>query len=94
MTEPSSPESHELAFQIQIDRHHYTVHERELTGEQLRRVPTPPIPEDRDLYEVVPGEEDRLIKDDQEVAMRDGLRFFTAPRHINPGRRAPGLPVS
>jgi hypothetical protein len=85
MTDAVSQEAHRPEFHIQIDRRHYEVHERELTGEQLRHVPTPPVPEDRDLYEVVPGEEDRLVRNDQRVTMRDGLRFFTAPRHINPG---------
>ncbi len=75
----------EPEFHIQIDRHEYTVHFQEMTGEQLRHVPPTPIPQDRDLYEVVPGEEDRQIQDDQTVTIRNGLRFFTAPRHINPG---------
>ena len=75
------------SFQIQIDRVHYTVHQDDLTGEQLRHVPPVPIPADRDLYEVRPGEDDRLIGDADVVEIRDGLRFFTAPRHINPGSR-------
>jgi hypothetical protein len=75
----------EPSFRIQIDRVHYTVHAEKMTGEQLRHVPKPPIPADRDLYEVRPGEQDRLIGNDEEVHVRDGLRFFTAPHHINPG---------
>jgi hypothetical protein len=76
---------HPPSFQIQIDRVHYTVHEEEMTGAQLRLVPPSGIPADRDLWEVRPGEEDRLIGDTDVVKIRDGLRFFTAPRHINPG---------
>jgi len=72
-------------FQIQIDRVHYTVHEEEMTGAQLRLVPPPGIPADRDLWEVRPGEDDRPIAVTDVVKIRDGLRFFTAPRHINPG---------
>ena len=86
MTDKTSSESHEPESHIQIDRHHYTVHHKERTGLELRNLVTPPIPEDRDLWEVVPGEEDRLIKNDTVVTMRDGLRFFTAPKHINPGK--------
>ena len=85
MADEPTIEDREPEFHIQIDRHEYTVHLREMTGEQLRHVPPTPIPQDRDLYEVVPGEEDRQIQDDQTVTIRDGLRFFTAPRHINPG---------
>ena len=78
-------ERHEKAFRIQIDRVHYEVRQDHMTGEQIRRVPPTPIPPDRDLYEVRPGEDDRLIGDLDVVEIRDGLRFFTAPRHINPG---------
>lgn len=72
-------------FRIRIDRVDYTVTEEKLSGEQLREVPSPPIPKDRDLYLVVPGHEDRKVKEDDTVRMRDGLRFFTAPNTINPG---------
>jgi hypothetical protein len=72
-------------FVIKIDRPEYTVHHRELTGLQLRELPQPPIGPERDLFEVVPGGSDLKIGNDQEVKMRDGLRFFTAPAQINPG---------
>lgn len=85
MTDATPEEAHERDYRIQIDRTHYSVHQKEMTGAELRRVPTPPIPEDRDLYEVVPGQQDRLIEDTTVVEVRDGLRFFTAPHHINPG---------
>lgn len=78
------PEHHE--FHIQIDRVHYTVTMSVMTGAQLRQVPNPPIGPDRDLFEVVPGGTDRKIGDNDEVEIRDGKRFFTAPAQINPGR--------
>ena len=74
-------------FQIQIDRDHFTVTDSEMTGAQLRRLPTPPIGPERDLFEVVPGGTDLKIGDDQVVKLRNGLRFFTAPGHINPGSK-------
>jgi hypothetical protein len=76
---------HPAHFKIQIDRVHYTVTEPALTGAQLRALPSPPIPADRDLYEVRPGQDDPLIGDDTKVTMHNGLRFFTAPGQINPG---------
>jgi hypothetical protein len=76
---------HEHEFHIQIDREHFTVHQEEMTGAELRSLPTPPIPPDRDLFEVRPGEQDFLITDTTVVKIRDGRRFFTAPSHINPG---------
>jgi hypothetical protein len=72
---------------IQIDRVHYKVEAKELTGEQLRHVPPSPIPEDRDLFLVVPGGQDKKITDHEVVVLHDGMRFFTAPGHINPGYR-------
>jgi len=77
---------HGPEFHIQIDREHFTVQQRTLTGAQLRQLPTPPIGPDRDLFEVVPGQPDRKIENNQPVEMHDGLRFFTAPAQINPGR--------
>lgn len=73
-------------FQIQIDRTHYTVTLEKMTGAQLRNVPTPPVGADRDLFQVVPGGSDRKIGDEDVVDIRNGLRFFTAPSQINPGK--------
>jgi multiubiquitin len=80
---------HEHEFHIQIDRVHYTVTEEEMTGTGLRHLPAPPVGPDRDLFEVVPGGTDRKIEDNMEVEIKNGLRFFTAPAHINPGSYAP-----
>ena len=85
MQTPETTEKRPEEFQIQIDRNHYTVHQRFLTGEQIRHVPSPPIGPDRDLWEVVPGGPDLKIGNNDEVEMKNGLRFFTAPAQINPG---------
>jgi hypothetical protein len=74
-------------FQIQIDRMHYTVTKSPMTGAELRVVPATQIGSDRDLFEVVPGGSDRKIEDATSVEIRNGTRFFTAPAHINPGKR-------
>lgn len=73
-------------FQIRIDRDHFTVEQDALTGAELRALPTPPIGPERDLFEVVPGGSDKKIEGATSVEMRNGLRFFTAPAQINPGR--------
>jgi len=83
--EKKPPHDDHERFQIQIDRAHYTVTERRMTGQQLRKVPPTPIGPDRDLFEVVPGGSDRKIEDSTIVEIRNGLRFFTAPGQINPG---------
>jgi hypothetical protein len=77
---------HPQVFHIQIDREHYDVASAKMTGAQLRQVPPTPIPPQRDLFEVVPGHPDRKIENDDIVEIRNGLRFFTAPGTINPGR--------
>jgi len=73
-------------FKIKIDRDTYEVDKERMTGREIRLVPKPPIGDDRDLFEVVPGASDRKIEDTTIVEIKDGLRFFTAPRQINPGR--------
>ena len=87
-TGQAAPKPHE--FHIQIDRVHYTVTQAEMTGAQLRQVPPAPIGSGRDLFEVVPGQQDRKIEDATIVQIHDGQRFFTAPSQINPGARPQG----
>jgi hypothetical protein len=73
-------------FQVRIDRDHFTVTDDVLTGSQVRALPTPAVGPERDLFEVVPGGSDKKIEAQTQVEMRNGLRFFTAPAQINPGR--------
>jgi hypothetical protein len=86
MSDPMAPEAkHPPNLHIKIDRVEYTVHERAMTGSELRHVPSPPIGPERDLFEVVPGGSDRKLENDTVVEIHDGLRFISAPAHINPG---------
>lgn len=78
---------------VRVDRQDIEVspallHDGKLTGHQIRELATPPIGADRDLFEIVPGGSDRKIGDDDAVVIRDHLRFFSAPRNINPGTGA------
>jgi len=73
-------------FNIRIDREHFKVSAETLTGAQLRQLPNPAIGTDRDLFQVVPGGSDTKIEREDLVEIRDGLRFFTAPAQINPGK--------
>ena len=77
------PHVHEVV--IQIDRTPYKEVARDVSGAEIRRIPTPHIPADRDLFEVVPGAPDRKVLDDTIIHLREGQRFFTAPGQINPG---------
>ena len=71
-------------FRIQIDRAEYEVKKREMTGAEIRDLPKPAIGPDLELWEVVPSG-DRKIENEEKVEIRDGLRFYTVPAHINPG---------
>ena len=86
------------ALHIRVDRQDIKIspdllHDGTLTGQQIRELETPPIAPDRDLFQIVPGGSDRKIEDGDAVVIRDHLRFFSAPRNINPGT-AEGLALS
>jgi hypothetical protein len=70
---------------ILIDRKEYRAPSDEMTGEQIRQLSQPSIGPDRDLWQEVPAGHDRLISNDEEVELRNGTHFFTAPSTINPG---------
>jgi len=84
--EPERPEHRH--YEIKIDREHFTTEVNEMTGQQLRELPDPDIGPDRDLWEVVPGDDDVKVELDTVVEIRNGKRFFTAPGQINPGCRS------
>lgn len=71
---------------IHIDRKQFKVAEDELTGAQLRALPDPDIGPEFDLWLEVPGGEDQRVGGEDQVKLRNGMHFFTAPSVINPGR--------
>lgn len=75
-------------YKIQIDRAKYEVEKEVMTGAQLRKLPDPDIGPERDLFQIVPGEDDLKIELTDKVKVKNGLRFFTAPAHINPGNES------
>ena len=81
----NKPEPGPKEFQIQIDRTHYTVQKESMTGEELRNVPDEMLGVEVDLWEVVPGETDNKVENDEAVDIKNGMRFFTAPAQITPG---------
>lgn len=72
---------------IRIDRVVYEVTARKMTGTELRALPSPDVPADRDLWRDVPDKRDVKVQDEDVVRLHDGTRFFTAPGRINPGAR-------
>jgi len=71
---------------IYIDGTKYRPQRDELTGAQLRLVPSSPVSADRDLWLDIVDELDKLIEDDEVVVLENNMRFFTVPRVINPGQ--------
>lgn len=85
-TQPVEP----AALHIRLDRQDIEIsadllHDGTLTGRQIRELVEPPFGADRDLFEIVPGGSDRKIEDGDTVVILDHIRFFSAPRNINPG---------
>lgn len=70
---------------ILIDKKEYKAPEPVMTGAQLRALTKPPIDSEYDLFQIVPDGEDKPITDNEEVPLKNGDRFFSAPHNINPG---------
>lgn len=76
------------AITIQIDASQFRLTRREWTAEQLRNLPAPPLPPDRDLFLLRgSGEDDLLVHGNEPIRLEDGMRFFTVPATILAGRR-------
>jgi len=84
--EQNELENRPHVFKIKIDREHFEVAQKVMTGAELRSLPKPPIGPELDLFEVVPGGTDRKLANTDTVEIKNGMRFFTAPAQINPGR--------
>ena len=70
---------------ISIDGLMYRCDQTVLSAEDVRKIPHPPIESDRDLWLEEPGGVDRFLAQNDQIAMSNGLRFFTAPRSILAG---------
>lgn len=72
---------------IVIDEVQCRVAAGEIAGRDLRQATDAPVGSDRDLWREVPGDgPDELVEEEQIVVIEEGARFFTAARHITPGR--------
>lgn len=76
----------ERVLPIFIDETKYDAPSESMTGAQLRGLPQPPIPADRDLWLEVPGpRDDVLIRPEATYEIKPGSKYYTAPSTINPG---------
>lgn len=77
---------HGHGYPITIDDRHYKVEELEMEGSELRALPEPDVPGDRDLWLEVPGPgDDVLVRPEKKIPFHPGAHFYTAPGTINPG---------
>ena len=60
---------------------------RQMTGAELRDLPAQAVGGDRDLWQEVDGDLDRMIQPAENVDLHPQMRFFTVPKVINPGWR-------
>jgi hypothetical protein len=70
---------------IYIDRSAFRVPRRAVTGHALRELATPTIGSDYELFHVLPGSDDLLVREEEVVELEDGTQFFSAPRMIMAG---------
>jgi len=83
LTAPTKPD-HKV-YSIRIDRQPFRVQEQTMTGSELRALPTPAIGAELDLFLVVPGGLDKLVRDGDVVDMQEGQHFISVPRDVTPG---------
>ncbi len=77
--------AHPKSMNIVIDGAHVEAASESVTGSILRRLVTPPIADDRDLFRDIDGAPDERIDDDEAVTLRNGAEFYSVPRLIAPG---------
>lgn len=71
---------------ISIDKEHFKAHKTPMTGTEIRALPDPDVPADRDLWLEIHGPaDDVLVSLDKSIDIKPGMHFYTAPSTINPG---------
>lgn len=79
---------------IVIDDKKYVAPRANMIGTELRHLAVPPIGPDRDLFaEIFGPADDKKVADDEPIRLKTGMRFYSAPKTINPGD-VPHLPES
>jgi len=85
MAKPDAALNRQGGISVIIDNATCFAPARQLSGDELRNLPEPPVGPDRDLWLEVHGGLDRIIQPGDKVDLHAQMRFFTVPRVINPG---------
>ncbi len=82
-TAESKDKDKDRDVQIHIDNKGYKTSKNPMTGSELKQLGG--IAGDYDLWQKVPGKDDKLIKDSDSVQLKNGDHFYSAPSSLNPG---------
>jgi hypothetical protein len=86
-SEATAPQSKEKdkdrGVQIHIDNKGYKAAKNPMMGAELKQLGG--IAGNYDLWQKVPGSDDKLIKDPDSVQLKNGDHFYSAPSSLNPG---------
>jgi hypothetical protein len=85
MVRPEMAQDQQGGISLIIDGATCFAPRRQMTGAELRALPAAPVGNDRDLWQEVDGDLDRMIQPADDVDLHAQMRFFTVPRVINPG---------
>jgi hypothetical protein len=69
--------------EIHIDNKSYKAPKNPMTGAELKQLGG--VAGGYDLWQKVPGEDDKLINDGESVQLKNGEHFYSAPSSLNPG---------
>jgi len=84
----AGPDHQKDSIVVHIDHKPYHAQKTPMTGSELRVLADPDIGPDRDLFLVVPGPgDDDLVENGEQVDLKNGMHFYSAPTTINPGAR-------
>ena len=80
----NKPNDPHKKWSIHIDKKQYFAEKNPITGAELKTLAG--ITGEFDLFKVVPGQGDDIkVADAEQVELKDGDHFYSAPRTLNPG---------
>jgi hypothetical protein len=82
-TAESKEKDKEHGIEIHIDNKGYKAPKNPMTGIELKQLGG--IAGGYDLWQKIPGKDDKLIKEGDSVQLKNGDHFYSAPSSLNPG---------
>jgi hypothetical protein len=82
VAKPAQP-THPVRISIHIDRNHFFATKNPMTGAELKALGR--VDANFDLFLVEQHGHDKLIGDNEPIALREGMHFISVPRDLTPG---------